>query len=193
MIAKFTQQPCEIDHGWLKNVRRIPSPHFDERPNPNDISLLVIHYISLPPDEFGGHFIDDFFQGKLPRHAHPYFAEIADMRVSAHCLIDRQGCITQYVNFHDRAWHAGVSCFQGREKCNDYAIGIELEGSNNHPFTPAQYNTLSHLTALLQRTYPNITHDRIVGHCHIAPERKIDPGQFFHWQYFQQLLLKNQT
>ncbi|WP_208122846.1 1,6-anhydro-N-acetylmuramyl-L-alanine amidase AmpD [Spirabiliibacterium mucosae] len=187
-IAKFPHTPAHIRHGWLENVRRVASPHFDAREDKNDISLLVIHYISLPPEEFGGAFIDDFFQGKLARDAHPYFAEIADMRVSAHCLINREGEITQYVNFHDRAWHAGASCFQGREKCNDYAIGIELEGSNNQPFTTAQYATLSQLTALLQRTYPAITDDRIVGHCDIAPERKIDPGRYFDWPRFRQML-----
>ncbi|MBE2895228.1 1,6-anhydro-N-acetylmuramyl-L-alanine amidase AmpD [Spirabiliibacterium falconis] len=193
MIANITHPPLEIENGWLKNARIVPSPHFDQREHEDDISLLVIHYISLPPEQFGGHFIDDFFQGKLDTTQHAYFAEIAEMRVSAHCLIDRQGNITQYVNFHDRAWHAGVSCFQGREKCNDFAIGIELEGSDNQPFTPAQYHSLSRLTALLQRTYPNIRDDRIVGHCDISPGRKIDPGKYFDWGYYRQLLKQEKS
>lgn len=171
----------EISQGWLENVRKIISPHFDQRPDKQDISLLVIHYISLPPEEFGGGFIDDFFQGKLDPRQHPYFKEIYQIRVSAHCLIERDGRVTQYVNFNDRAWHAGVSCFEGREKCNDFAIGIELEGSNEQPFTDAQYEMLVALTQGIQQEYPLITKARIVGHCDISPGRKIDPGQYFDW------------
>lgn len=174
----------KIVAGWLENTRQRPSPHFDARPEGENISLLVIHYISLPPEEFGGAFIDDFFLGKLDPSLHPYFAEIADVRVSAHCLIERNGRVTQYVNFNDRAWHAGVSSFQGREKCNDFAIGIELEGSNEQPFTVAQYAALIELTKTIMASYPQITKDRIVGHCDIAPERKVDPGRFFAWNYF---------
>lgn len=170
-----------IEQGWLKDCRQVPSPHFDKRPDLQDISLLVIHYISLPPEEFGGGYIDDFFQGKLNPNLHPYFAEISAIRVSAHCLIDRQGVITQYVNLNDRAWHAGVSNFKGREKCNDFAIGIELEGSNEQPFTEAQYQSLQQLTNLIMQAYPKITRDRIVGHADISPGRKIDPGQYFDW------------
>lgn len=173
--------PTTIENGWLNPVRKVRSPHFDLRPDPRDISLLVIHYISLPPEQFGGDFIDRFFQGTLDPTAHPYFAEIQDLRVSAHCLINREGEVTQYVNFHDRAWHAGLSCFEGREKCNDFAIGIELEGSDNQPFSEAQYRTLQHLTRLIMQTYPQITKERIVGHCDISPGRKIDPGKYFDW------------
>lgn len=173
-----------IQQGQLQNIRQCPSPHFDQRPNLNDISLLVIHYISLPPEIFGGHFIDDFFQGKLDPKAHPYFQEISNIRVSAHCLINRKGEITQYVNFNERAWHAGLSNFQGREKCNDFAIGIELEGSDNQPFTKEQYHSLIQLTQAIQQKYPKITKDRIVGHCDIAPGRKIDPGKYFKWEYY---------
>ncbi|MGR6981916.1 1,6-anhydro-N-acetylmuramyl-L-alanine amidase AmpD [Testudinibacter sp. P27/CKL/0425] len=176
--------PQIIANGWLDPVRKVPSPHFDQRPDPQDISLLVIHYISLPPEQFGGDFIDRFFQGTLDPNEHPYFAEIAELRVSAHCLIDRQGQITQYVNFQDRAWHAGISCFQGREKCNDFAIGIELEGSDNQPFSEVQYRTLQQLTELIMQTYPQITTDRIVGHCDISPGRKIDPGKYFDWKRY---------
>lgn len=180
----MTEKQHLIQHGWFVNARQVPSPHFDQRPDKQDISLLVIHYISLPPEQFGGQFIDDFFQGKLDPSAHPYFAEIADLRVSAHCLITREGKVTQYVNFNDRAWHAGISCFCGREKCNDFAIGIELEGSNEQPFTPEQYSSLIQLTKEIQRAYPLITPERIVGHCDISPGRKIDPGQFFDWELY---------
>lgn len=172
----------KIENGWLLDERKVLSPHYDLRPSDTEISLLVIHYISLPPEQFGGGYIDDFFQGKLDPSAHPYFQEIYQIRVSAHCLIDRQGQITQYVNFNDRAWHAGLSCFQGREKCNDFSIGIELEGSNEQPFTPAQYATLIRLSQSLMQTYPHIRKDCIVGHCDISPGRKIDPGQYFDWQ-----------
>lgn len=170
-----------IEQGWLKDCRQIPSQHFDDRPDPKDISLLVIHYISLPPEQFGGGYIDDFFQGKLNPCLHPYFEEIYQMRVSAHCLIDRCGVITQYVNFNDRAWHAGISSFEGRERCNDFSIGIELEGSNEQPFTDAQYEALQQLTKCIISAYPGITLKRIVGHSDISPGRKIDPGQYFDW------------
>ena len=175
------KKTLKIDKGWLTNARKVVSPHFDARPNPQDISLLIIPYISLPPEQFGGSYIDDFFQGKLDPHRHPYFAEISALRVSAHCLINRAGEITQYVNFNDRAWHAGISCFEGREKCNDFAIGIELEGSNEQPFTTQQYVSLQRLTQEIMRAYPLITKERIVGHCDVSPGRKIDPGQYFDW------------
>ena len=180
------EKQLQIKDGWLVSERRVLSPHFDQRPEPQDISLLIIHYISLPPERFGGGYIDAFFQGKLDPQAHPYFKEISALRVSAHCLIERTGRITQYVNFADRAWHAGLSCFEGREKCNDFAIGIELEGSNEQPFTDAQYSALQALTQEIMRTYPHITKERIVGHCDVSPGRKIDPGQYFDWQRYLQ-------
>lgn len=183
-------QNLKIKHGWL-NQRRVISPHFSERPQSDDISLLVIHYISLPPEQFGGDFIDRFFQGKLDPTLHPYFEEISELRVSAHCLINRKGEITQYVNFNKMAWHAGLSVFEGREKCNEFSIGIELEGSNHQPFTEAQYQTLAQLTRLLQAHYPHITPERIVGHSDISPGRKIDPGQFFDWAYYRELIAKD--
>ena len=182
------QKTLKIKKGWLLNTKQVQSPHFNPRPYQDDISLLVIHYISLPPDEFGGDFIDRFFEGTLDPTLHPYFEEIKDLRVSAHCLITREGQITQYVNFNDMAWHAGVSCFEGREKCNEFSIGIELEGSNNQPFTEAQYQTLAQLTQVIMKAYPQITPERIAGHNQIAPERKIDPGQYFDWAYYQQLI-----
>ena len=177
-----------ITDGWLNGVRRVVSPHFDQRPEPSDISLLVIHYISLPPGQFGGGYVDDFFQGKLDPKVHPYFNEIYQIRVSAHCLIERDGRVTQYVSFNARAWHAGLSSFEGREKCNDFSIGIELEGSDQQPFTEAQYHELVMLTKQIMAAYPQITKQRIVGHCDIAPERKIDPGRYFDWNYYLNLL-----
>lgn len=176
--------PLRVTQGWLNQAKKVVSPHYDARPDPEEISLLIIHYISLPPEQFGGPYIDDFFQGKLDPSQDPYFAEIHTLRVSAHCLINRQGEITQYVSFHDRAWHAGVSVFEGREKCNDFAIGIELEGSNTQPFTDQQYQTLIQLTQCIMQQYPKIKPSRIVGHCDVSPGRKIDPGQYFNWSYY---------
>ncbi|OOH86394.1 N-acetylmuramoyl-L-alanine amidase [Pasteurellaceae bacterium 15-036681] len=177
-----------IEKGWLTQQKQVVSPHFSQRPDPQDISLLVIHYISLPPEEFGNDFIDRFFQGTLDPTIHPYFEEIKDLRVSAHCLINREGNITQYVSFDEMAWHAGLSCFEGREKCNEFSIGIELEGSNNQPFTKPQYKALAQLTQKIMQQYPNITPERIAGHSDISPGRKIDPGQYFDWEYYRSLL-----
>jgi len=159
----------------------VASPNFDERSNPDDIKLIVIHNISLPPNEFGGHYIDQLFTNCLCANEHPFFAEIDHLRVSSHVLIRRDGEIVQYVPFHSRAWHAGVSCFQGRELCNDFSIGIELEGTDTEPFTDAQYTALNTLVPLLQKTYPSLEKQAITGHEHIAPGRKTDPGPFFEW------------
>jgi AmpD protein len=178
----------KIDGGWLDAARRRPSPNCDARPDPQDIDLLVIHNISLPPRVFGGPWIDDLFLNRLDPHAHPCFAEIADLHVSAHILIRRSGEIVQYVPFHHRAWHAGQSCFQGRERCNDFSIGIELEGADDLPFTDCQYDQLTSATRAVMSAYPRITADRITGHSHIAPGRKTDPGQAFDWKRFQGLL-----
>lgn len=171
---------------WLEGVRRLPSPHYDDRPG--DIELIVIHSISLPPGEFGGPFIDALFTQTLEAEQHSYFAEIAHLRVSAHCLIQRGGQITQYVSFQQRAWHAGVSCFAGRERCNDFSIGIELEGCDDVPYTEAQYQQLARLIRIFQQTWPILTPERIVGHCDIAPGRKTDPGPAFDWGYLRHLL-----
>lgn len=159
----------------------------DERPDPFDVSLLVIHNISLPPGEFGGGDIANLFMGTLDAKKHAFFAEIAQLRVSAHCVIYRDGCIEQFVPFDKRAWHAGLSSFQGRAKCNDYSIGIELEGTDHEPYTDIQYTRLAELTCFIQQYYPRITQGRIVGHCDIAPGRKTDPGFAFNWQRFRQL------
>lgn len=172
--------------GWLSGVEHCPSAHFNARPDDADISLLVVHNISLPPGQFGTGCVQQFFSGSLDCSSHPYFAHIADLRVSAHFLIEREGRITQFVSCRQRAWHAGQSSFAGRENCNDFSIGIELEGTDDQPFTAIQYDRLAALSAVLQQAYPLITPDRITGHEHIAPGRKTDPGPCFDWQrYFR--------
>lgn len=174
--------------GLLKQARFLASPNYDERPDPTDISLLVIHNISLPPQQFGGGFIDQLFTNTLCETDHPFFAEISHLRVSSHVLIRRSGEVVQYVPFHLRAWHAGLSCFQGREVCNDFSIGIELEGSDFEPFTDAQYHCLSELIPALQEAYPSLGRQNITGHEHIAPGRKTDPGPFFEWSRLSEAL-----
>ncbi|MEW6997703.1 1,6-anhydro-N-acetylmuramyl-L-alanine amidase AmpD [Colwelliaceae bacterium BS250] len=164
-----------------------PSAHCDER-ECDDISLLVIHNISLPPGQFGSEHISDLFLGKLNPDDHDYFKDIYQFRVSAHCLIRRDGQIIQYVPFNKRAWHAGVSNFAGREKCNDFSIGIELEGTDELAYTNAQYSQLQQLTTLIMQTYPEINKNRITGHCDIAPGRKTDPGKCFDWHKYKSVL-----
>lgn len=161
------------------------SPHFDDRPNERDISLLVVHNISLPPATFGTPYIDDFFRGGLDCSAHPYFATLQGVRVSAHCVIYRDGRVWQYVPFDKRAWHAGLSLYQGRDRCNDFSIGIELEGADDISYTDAQYQALVQLAASLIQQYPMLSIDRIVGHSDIAPGRKTDPGPAFDWPRFR--------
>lgn len=170
--------------GCLDGVPYLPSPHQDERPAGVPIDLLVVHNISLPPGQFGGQAVLDFFCGQLQVSDHPYFAEIAHLRVSAHLFIRRDGSLVQFVPFHQRAWHAGVSHFQGKDRCNDFSIGIELEGTDTHPYEPAQYTQLAAVTRLLMQAYPGLTRERLVGHATIAPGRKTDPGEAFLWQHF---------
>ncbi|MBT8439565.1 MAG: 1,6-anhydro-N-acetylmuramyl-L-alanine amidase AmpD [Gammaproteobacteria bacterium] len=176
------------DQGWLTAIRHHPSPNFDQRPGDAEINLLVIHNISLPPEQFGDNWILDFFCNELDPKAHPYFTAITDLTVSAHVLIRRDGEIIQFVSFNDRAWHAGASCFEGRERCNDFSIGIELEGSDNQPFEEQQYQRLSELTHALIDHYPTLSKKMITGHCNIAPERKTDPGPFFNWEHYFSML-----
>lgn len=180
--------PLGIAADWLEPVRRVPSPNWDERPAGCGIDLLVVHGISLPPGEFGGAWIDALFTNTLDGAAHPYFAALGEGRVSAHVLIDRGGAVTQYVPFSKRAWHAGASAFQGRERCNDFSIGIELEGCDTVPYEAVQYQRLAAITALLMRAYPGLTATRIVGHCDVAPGRKTDPGPVFDWAQLRGLL-----
>ena len=184
----MARQPISLKNGWLTQVKKRPSDNCDARPDSADISLLVIHNISLPPGQFATGCIEDFFCNQLDHHAHPYFDHLRGVEVSAHCLVNREGGITQFVSFDQRAWHAGKSCFDGRERCNDFSIGIELEGTDNSPYTDAQYDSLTRLTRILMAAYPGITLERIAGHSDIAPERKTDPGPAFDWPRFQQAL-----
>jgi AmpD protein len=177
-----------IHDGWLSTATVLVSPNADLRPNPADISLLVIHNISLPPGQFGGGHVAELFTNNLDPKGHPYFAEISDLKVSAHLLIDRKGEVTQFVPFHQRAWHAGVSEFDGRAACNDFSIGIELEGTDTEPYTEAQYQQLVEVTQCILGEYPAVNNDRILGHSDIAPERKTDPGPAFDWAYFKNIL-----
>lgn len=174
--------------GWLARTRRVPSPNCDARPDPADINLLVIHNISLPPGRFGGPYIEQLFTNRLDPAAHPYFAQIKDLKVSAHLFINRRGRVTQFVPLHLRAWHAGKSIFEGRERCNDFSIGIELEGTDEKPFTQAQFARLVRLTRQIMARYPRITPRRITGHSNIAPGRKTDPGPHFDWARYRRQL-----
>ena len=167
------------------------SPHWNLRPQDGEISLLVIHCISLPAGQFANSYIDDLFMGVLDINADQSFADLAGVRVSAHCVIFRDGMIRQYVPFQHRAWHAGVSEFDGRQNCNDFSIGIELEGTEHQPYTDAQYQSLVLLTRQLMQDFPAITLERIVGHQQIAPGRKTDPGPSFDWHRYQSALKEN--
>lgn len=180
------------DH-WLTDARRVKSPNFNARPCGVTIDLLVIHNISLPVGQFGGGYIEALFTNCLDCREHPDFADLAGLEVSAHVLIDRRGTVTQFVPFDERAWHAGVSRHRGRDNCNDFSIGIELEGTDDKPYTELQYKRLVEITAVLMRAYPGLRADNVVGHCDIAPGRKTDPGPAFDWTYFRAQLanLKN--
>lgn len=169
--------------GWLAGVRHVISSNYGERPVPGEVSLIVVHNISLPPDDFGGDWVEQFFTNKLDPAAHPYFAEIVDLQVSAHFFIRRDGEVVQFVGCDQRAWHAGRSTWCERDNCNDYSVGIELEGSDFQAFTAAQYAALWSLVDALRVNYPI---KALAGHCHIAPERKTDPGPFFDWAAVRQ-------
>ena len=166
--------------GWAQHAQQIVSPNFDERPaaTPADIHLIVIHNISLPPGQYGGEGIIQLFTNTLNPEEHPYYAEIHGLKVSSHFLIRRNGAVIQFVSCLNRAWHAGVSNWQGRERCNDFSVGIELEGSDFEAFEDSQYTQLNYLLASLKEAFPI---QAIVGHGDIAPGRKTDPGPYFDW------------
>ena len=178
-----------IENGLLADVAYHASPNCDKRPEGCEISGIVIHNISLPPGEFGGDWIDDLFLNQLDPNAHPYFASIADLQVSSHLLIRRDGSIIQYVPFEQRAWHAGVSSWDGRERCNDFTIGIELEGADDQYFEPEQYERLAEVVTCLCAHYPELNTQQIKGHSDIAPARKTDPGPYFDWEKLYSLLV----
>jgi len=170
-----------IREGWVDVAERCPSPNYNARPDGETPSLLVIHNISLPPGKYSGGYVEKFFCNQLDCSLDPFFEEIAELQVSSHFFIRRDGALVQFVSCSDRAWHAGVSQYKGREGCNDFSIGIELEGQDDESYTDYQYATLSELTKAIRDEYPNISGDRIVGHSDIAPERKTDPGEAFDW------------
>ena len=167
--------------GWLEQSKKIPSPNFDDRPKNTEIKLIVIHNISLPPENFNPSNIEKLFLNKLDFDSHEYFKEIRDLKVSSHFLIDREGHITQFVSVYKRAWHAGKSNFENEDNCNDFSIGIEMIGSDNSIFENKQYASLKKLIKSLKKVFPKILEDNIVGHSDIAPGRKTDPGPFFDW------------
>lgn len=175
----------QIDQGgWVNQAKHIPSPNFDQRPC-NEIDMVVIHNISLPPNQYGGNGVIDLFTNQLDPEAHPYYAEIQGLKVSSHFFIRRDGSLIQFVSCLDRAWHAGVSKWQSRERCNDFSVGIEVEGSDFDCFEPVQYTTLIQLVSALTLQYP-IQH--VVGHSDIAPGRKTDPGPYFDWDTLNNVL-----
>ena len=178
---------------WLDNlckipVRKVPSPNCNPRPNHTDISLLVIHNISLPEGTFGGECVEQLFTNCLDCEAHADFSDLQGVEVSSHLFIDREGDVTQFVPLNLRAWHAGVSEFDGCPQCNDFSIGVELEGTDIYPYTEQQYQSLAKISSVIMSAYPLIDMARIVGHCDIAPGRKTDPGGSFDWAYYHQLL-----
>lgn len=175
----------KIKQGYLINTNYVSSPYFNQRPIGEMISLLVIHNISLPPNQYGGPYVEQLFTGQLNPNEHEYFASIYQLQVSAHLFIRRTGEVVQFVSFDQRAWHAGKSRFHGKENCNDYSIGIELEGSDFEPFTLNQYRVLADITQCLMQYYPI---EEIVGHSDIAPDRKTDPGPYFDWSFYRSLL-----
>ena len=176
------------DAGHLSGARQLSSPNFDIRPDGVVTDLIIVHGISLPPGEYGGPWIDRLFTNQLDWGAHPYFRQIEGMRVSSHLLIRRDGEVVQYVPFHARAWHAGVSNFAGRERCNDFSIGIELEGTDDTAYEIVQYRELARVILALCNAYPALSLQRLVGHSDVAPGRKSDPGECFDWPRLRAML-----
>lgn len=180
MTDSHLVQFCIRNHR-LTDARQVISPNYNERPPGLEPELIVLHCISLPPGEFGGNAVERFFTNQLDPDEHPYFAEIQTLQVSSHLFVDRRGGVVQFVPFDQRAWHAGKSCYQGRDNCNDFSIGIELEGTDVDQYTGEQYASLVAIIAALFKTYPKLNRQRITGHEHIAPGRKTDPGSGFDW------------
>lgn len=178
----------EVATGLLRGVRYVPSPNQDLRPAGMEPELIVVHGISLPPGGFGGPWIEQLFMNTLPPDEHPYFAQISMLRVSSHLVIRRDGAISQYVPFHARAWHAGQSAFEGRTACNDFSVGIELEGADTIPYADPQYQVLATVVSALCRAYPRLSLTRIAGHSDISPGRKSDPGPAFDWARARRLM-----
>jgi AmpD protein len=178
----------DLETGLMREARQVASPNCDSRPIGVEADLIVIHGISLPPGEFGGPWIERLFTNSLPAEIHPYFAEVAVLRVSSHLVVQRDGALTQYVSFADRAWHAGQSIYEGREACNDFSVGVELEGEDTVPYEATQYDALAEAVAALCAAYPRLSQQRLVGHSDIAPGRKTDPGPAFDWPRARRLI-----
>ena len=188
MSQKQIAMNIDITSGLLDEARQVACPNYDNRPDETDIDLIVVHGISLPPGDYGGPWIDALFTNSLNPDEHPYFKEIHQLEVSSHLLIRRDGEIVQYVPFHKRAWHAGQSQYENRQRCNDFSIGIELEGSDEQDYENEQYLQLARIIETLCATYPKLSTQRIAGHSDIAPGRKTDPGPVFDWQRLYRLL-----
>jgi len=188
MTAQDPQLQVDVASGLLSGVVQSASPNHDSRPPGVAADLIVVHGISLPPGEFGGPWIGRLFTNTLPLDVHPYFNEVAGLRVSSHLVIHRDAEIRQYVSFNDRAWHAGQSCYDGRTACNDFSIGIELEGTDTLEYEEAQYHALARTVAALCTAYPRLSTDRLVGHSDIAPGRNTDPGPAFDWPHARRLI-----
>jgi AmpD protein len=184
----MTSLQADPTSGAMRGARQMASPNCDARPPGMVPELIVVHGISLPPGEFGGPWIDRLFTNTLPADEHPYFDEIAGLTVSSHLCIARGGTVTQYVSFNDRAWHAGVSSYEGRSACNDFSIGIELEGADTVAYEAAQYRALADAVAALCTAYPTLSGERVVGHSDISPGRKTDPGPAFDWPHARRLI-----
>jgi AmpD protein len=178
----------DLESGLMRGATQIASPNYDLRPPGIEADLIVVHGISLPPGEFGGPWIDRLFTNTLPADMHPYFTEVGSLRVSSHLVVKRDGAVTQYVKFTERAWHAGKSNYQGRDACNDFSVGVELEGTDTLPYEAAQYGALAKVVAALCAAYSRLSPDRLVGHSDIAPGRKTDPGPAFDWQLARRLI-----
>jgi AmpD protein len=191
MKQDLQQDDYDPATGLVSYARQLSSPNFDARPDNTDIEVLIIHAISLPPRKYGGNYVEHFFCNRLEIDADPYFAEIADIKVSSHFFIPRSGELIQFVPVHQRAWHAGVSCCMGREAVNDFSIGIELEGQDEESYTDAQYEVLAEVLKLLIDTYPGLSANSLAGHCDISPQRKTDPGPAFDWQRLRQHLARS--
>jgi N-acetyl-anhydromuramoyl-L-alanine amidase len=190
ILQERAKIPYAIDPatGLVAGIRQVLSTHCDARPARAVPELIVVHGISLPPGDYGGPWIEQFFTGNLPAQAHPYFKEIEGLRVSAHVLIRRSGAPVQFVSFNQRAWHAGISSWRGRNACNDFSVGIELEGTDTESYEAAQYQTLAGLIEALCQAYTTLSHQAVVGHSDIAPGRKSDPGKSFSWSQLRALL-----
>jgi AmpD protein len=184
----LTPLSIDVQTGLLHAARHVHSPNHDERPAGITPELIIVHGISLPPGQYGGPWIDRLFMNTLPPSEHPYFAQVAALQVSSHLLIRRDGAFVQYVPFHLRAWHAGKSCYEGRERCNDFSIGIELEGSDEEAYEPIQYRRLTDAVIALCAAYPGLSPTRIAGHSDVAPGRKTDPGVAFDWPRLRAML-----